>query len=249
MSSDANKLTNNGHDDAYGLGFKLGYLGQLTEKLSVGASYQTMVYMSEFDKYAGLFAEQGDFNIPSTWTVGLAYQANEDWVFAADFKRINYEDIASVSNPMDPMALAPMFPDGAGGYVPNPGYVPLGSDEGAGFGWEDINVIKVGAEYSGIDTWTLRAGYSHCDQPIQKSEVMFNILAPGVMCDHFTLGFSKALGENGKAIHFAAVYAPECSVKGNNPMDFGMDSSGNMFPNQTIEIKMNQIEFEIAYSF
>jgi len=59
------------------------------------------------------------------------------------------------------------------------------------------------------------------------------------MCDHFTLGFSKALGENGKAIHFAAVYAPECSVKGINQMD----------PNQTIEIKMSQIEFEIAYSF
>ena len=251
MSSDATKLTDNGHDNAFGVGFKLGYLGQLTEKLSVGASYQTMVYMSEFDDYAGLFAEQGDFNIPSTWTVGLAYQANENWVFAADFKRINYSDIASVSNKMDPMALAPMIPDGAGGFNPNPGYVPLGSDKGAGFGWEDINVYKVGAEYTGIDTWTLRAGYSHCDQPIQKSEVMFNILAPGVMQDHITLGCSKVLNEKGNALHFAFVYAPENSVKGVNPMDFDAAEAmqGNMVPNQTIEIKMSQIELEIAYSF
>jgi len=243
MSSDPSKLSDKKHDDAYGLGFKLGYLGQLTEKLSVGASYQTMVYMSEFDKYAGLFAEQGDFDIPSTWTVGLAYQANEDWVFAADFKRINYEDIASVSNRM----YVPQLPDGS----PNPQFSPLGTDNGAGFGWENINCYKFGAEYAGIDTWTLRAGYSHCDQPIQKSEVMFNILAPGVMCDHFTLGFSKALGENGKAIHFAAVYAPECSVKGYNPMDFDAEQAmqGKMVPNQTIEIKMSQIEFEVAYSF
>jgi len=198
-----------------------------------------MVYMSEFDDYAGLFAEQGDFDIPSTWTVGLAYQANENWVFAADFKRINYKDIASVSNPMDPMALVPMFPDGAGGFVPNPGYAPLGSDKGAGFGWEDINVIKVGAEYAGIENWTLRAGYSHSGQPVQKSEVMFNILAPGVVQDHITLGCSKVLSEKGNALHFAFVYALENSVKGGNPMD----------PPQTLEVKMNQIEFELAYSF
>ena len=220
MSSAPDKLTDNGHDSAFGMGFKLGYLGQLTEKLSVGASYQTMVYMSEFDDYAGLFAEQGKFDIPSTWTIGLAYQANENWVFAADYKRIDYTDIASVSNKMNNTSL-------------------LGNDNGSGFGWEDINVYKVGAEYAGIDTWTLRAGYSHCDQPIQKSEVMFNILAPGVMQDHITLGCSKVLSEKGNALHFAFVYAPENSVKGGNPMD----------PAQTIEIKMSQIELEIAYSF
>lgn len=244
MSSDMTKLTDNGHDNAFGVGFKLGYLGQLSEKLSIGASYQTMIYMSEFDDYAGLFAEQGDFNIPSTWTVGLAYQANENWVFAADFKRINYKDVASVSNPMNPMTAIPAFfvggdPSDMMNYTPNPNFTPLGSDKGAGFGWEDINVIKVGAEYAGIDTWTLRAGYSHCDQPIKKSEVLFNILAPGVVQDHITLGCSKVLSEKGNALHFAFVYALENSVKGPNTMD----------PAQTIEIKMNQIEFEIAYSF
>ena len=232
MSSDPTKLTDNGHDSALGMGFKLGYLGQLTEKLSVGASYQTMVYMSEFDDYAGLFAEQGDFDIPSTWTVGLAYEANEDWLFAADFKRINYTDIPAVSNNMNFTSL-------------------LGNDSGSGFGWEDINVYKVGAEYAGIDTWTLRAGYSHCDQPIQESEVMFNILAPGVMQDHITLGCSKVLSDKGNALHFAFVYAPESSVKGYNPMDFDAEQAmlGKMVPNQTIEIKMSQIELEIAYSF
>lgn len=244
MSTAPTKLTDNGHDSTFGMGFKLGYLGQLSEKLSIGASYQTMVYMSEFDDYAGLFAEQGDFNIPSTWTVGLAYEANEDWVFAADFKHINYKDIASVSNPMNPMVSVPAFftggdPSDMMNYTPNPNFTPLGSDKGAGFGWEDINVIKVGAEYAGIDTWTLRAGYSHCDQPIKKSEVLFNILAPGVVQDHITFGCSKVLSDKGNTLHFAFVYALENSVKGGNSMD----------PAQTIEIKMNQIELEIAYSF
>ncbi len=73
MSSAPTKLTNNGTDGALGYGLKIGYLGTVFDGLTLGASYQTKIFMSEFDDYAGLFAEQGDFDIPSTWTVGLAY--------------------------------------------------------------------------------------------------------------------------------------------------------------------------------
>ncbi|MFA9371839.1 MAG: OmpP1/FadL family transporter [Labilibaculum antarcticum] len=239
MSSDADKLTDNGHDNAFGYGVKFGYLGELAKGLHLGASYQTMLYMSEFDDYAGLFAEQGDFNIPSTWTVGLAYEINEDWAVMADYKAINYTDVASVSNPLDMSIASPVGFDAMGNMFPNPNFKGLGDDAGAGFGWEDIGVIKFGVEYAGIEGWTLRGGYSHCDQPIQKSEVMFNMLAPGVIEDHITLGCSKTLGDTGKALHLALVYAMPASVKGYNPMD----------PSQSIEIEMNQIEVEIAFTF
>ncbi|MUP38537.1 OmpP1/FadL family transporter [Labilibaculum euxinus] len=224
MSSAPDKLTDKGQDNAFGYGVKFGYLGELAKGLHLGASYQTMLYMSEFDDYAGLFAEQGDFNIPSTWSVGLAYEINEDWAVMADYKAINYTDVASVSNKMDPMAFAT---------------APLGSDKGAGFGWQDINVWKFGVEFAGVDTWTFRGGYSHTDQPVPNSEVMFNILAPGVIEDHITLGCSKTLGDSGKALHLALVYALPSSVKGMNPMD----------PAQTIELEMNQFEVEIAFTF
>ena len=257
MSSDATKLTGNGHDNAFGYGVKFGYMGKLAKGLTLGASYQTMLYMSEFDDYAGLFAEQGDFNIPSTWTIGLSYEFNENWAVMADFKRINYTDVASVSNRMDPMALPPAFlnqggdPSNPMDYTPNPNHVPLGSDNGAGFGWEDINVWKFGVEYAGVKGWTFRGGYSHCDQPVPETEVMFNILAPGVIEDHISLGCSKQLGDSGKALHLAVVYALPASVKGYNPMDFDPEQAmlGNMVPNQTIELEMNQIEVEIAFTF
>lgn len=222
MSSAPDKLTDNGSDGAFGYGFKFGYMGELAKGLTLGASYQTMLYMNEFDDYAGLYAEQGDFDIPSTWTVGLAYKFTENWVALADFKRINYTDVASVSNPMDLSASS-----------------KLGDDNGSGFGWEDINVWKFGAEYAGIKTWTLRGGYSHCDQVVPKSEVMFNILAPGIIEDHISLGCSKQLGKLGKALHMAVVYALPASVKGGNAMD----------PNQTIELEMNEFELEIAFTF
>ena len=40
--------------------------------------------MSEFDEYAGLFAEQGDFDIPSNWVIGIAIKPTENLDIAVD---------------------------------------------------------------------------------------------------------------------------------------------------------------------
>ncbi|MGE0078721.1 MAG: OmpP1/FadL family transporter [Bacteroidales bacterium] len=236
MSSNPDKLSGNGKDNGFGIGVKVGYMGQIFDGFTLGASYQPKINMSKFDDYSGLFAEKGGFDIPSNWTLGIAYEFNSKWVAMVDYKRINYSEVASISNPLDPTAFAT---------------APLGSNKGAGFGWEDINVYKVGIEYSGIPGWVLRGGYSHCDQPIPSSEVLFNILAPGVVQDHLTLGCSKNIGDSGRAIHLAMVYALPSSVKGYNPMDFDPDQAalGNYVPNQTIKIEMSQVEFEVAYTF
>ena len=45
------------------------------------------------------------------------------------------------------------------------------------------------------DTWTLRGGYSFADQPIPNDQMTFNILAPAVMEDHFSVGFTKKQAE------------------------------------------------------
>ena len=73
FSSDPTKLTNNGTDTSMGYGLKLGWLGEVSPGLTLAASYQTKMSMDEFSDYAGLFAEQGGFDIPSTWTLGLAW--------------------------------------------------------------------------------------------------------------------------------------------------------------------------------
>ncbi|MCU4158127.1 outer membrane protein transport protein [Carboxylicivirga sp. A043] len=251
FSSNPEKLTANGHDNSFGIGFKIGYMGHLTDALSVGASYQPKIKMSEFDEYAGLFAEQGGFDIPSNLTVGVAYQVTDKLTAMFDFKRINYSNVASIGNPIDPMALPPAFQNPDGSYTPNPNHVPLGADDGSGFGWNDINVYKLGLEFDTQNSWIFRGGFSHNDQPIPESEVMFNILAPGVIENHISLGCSKGFGESGKAIHLAMVYALPATVKGYNPFDFDPEQAmqGNMVPNQTIELEMNQFELEIAFTF
>ena len=236
MSQTPAKVSGNGTDNGTGLGFKFGYMGQLAKGLTLGVNYQPKVTMSKFSKYAGLFAQQGNFDIPSNWSVGLAYEFNKKWALLTDYKRINYSGVASVSNPFNPQTLST---------------APMGSDNGPGFGWHDINVYKVGVEFTGSNGWTLRGGYSHCDQPIPSTQVLFNILAPATIQDHLTLGFSKRIGKTKNSVHAALVYALPASVKGYNPMDFDAAQAalGNMVPNQTINLKMNQLELEFAFTF
>ena len=101
-----------------------------------------------------------------------------------------------------------------------------------------MTVYKFGAAWKVSDTWTWRAGYSFTDQPIPKDQMTFNILAPGVMEDHFTFGFTQGLA-SGNEVNLSFMYAPEKKIRG--PQNFD--------PTQTVELKMQQVELEISYSW
>lgn len=223
FSSDPANLTGNANSTALGFGFKIGYQGKLMKELSIGASYQSKIYMGEFERYAGLFAQAGDFDVPASWQAGLAFTPG-DWKFLVDVKQILYNDVKSIANPM----------------LPNLQTALLGQEEGAGFGWKDIYLFKFGLMYSGFCGWDLMAGYSIGQNPITTQNVMFNILAPGVVENQITFGFSKDIAKNHE-ISLAFMYAFENSVVGANPLEA---------PNQqTIEIGMKQFQLEVGYSF
>ena len=239
MSSDPANLSGNKHSISTGVGFRVGYQGRLLPNLALGASYQLKTSMSEFDEYKGLFAEHGKFDIPSTWNVGLAFDATKNFTIAVDIQQILYSGVKSIANPIDPMALPPAFPDGQGGFVPNPKQVPLGADNGSGFGWDDILIYKLGLLYK-VQDWTLMAGYSYGDNPVKESEVLFNILAPAVIQQHITFGVTKKIN-NSNEISVAFMYAPSNSVTGANIFEA---------PNQqTIKIEMSQFQVEVGYAF
>ena len=195
-TSSPGNVTNNGYDTASGMGLRIGYMGRLTDAVTVGAAYSSKVNMSRFKKYEGLFAEQGDFDIPSNWSVGVAFVPAPGWTVAVDYQRINYTDVKSVSNPSMVM-------------------VQLGEDDGPGFGWRDVSVVKLGVAWKMDDTLTLRAGFNRGTNPIRSSDVTFNILAPGVMTNHYTAGFTHALSKDSE-LTGAAMYAPRQTVSGDS---------------------------------
>lgn len=218
-------VTDRGHDNAYGAGLHLGWIGQITEAVTLGATYQSRTYMTKFDKYKGLFAEGGDFDIPATYGIGIAVKATPAVTVAADVQRINYSDIASVGNPSLPN-------------LPN----KLGSDNGAGFAWRDVTAVKLGASYAYSSSLTLRAGYNHSTQPIPSADTFLNILAPGIVQDHVTLGATWVL-PNKAELSFAYMHAFENSVNGSNSIPNIPLGGGNA------NLKMSEDSLGIAYGW
>lgn len=200
-SASPGDFSDRGADSAYGVGFRVGYTGKLLPSLTVGATYSSKTKTSEFDKYKGLFAEQGGFDVPANYGIGLAWQATKQLTLAADVQRIEYSDIRSVGNPL---ATGTQF----------------GSSNGPGFGWKDVTTVKIGASFDVNPDLTLRAGYSHATQPIPSDQVFLNILAPGVVQDHLSLGATWKPNKNGE-LSVAYTHAFKETVSGTIPAAYG----------------------------
>lgn len=192
ISSDPTKLTNNGFDYSYGAGVKLGWLGEFFgDKVTLGLAYASRTWMSKFDKYSGLFAEQGDFDIPENYGIGLAIKPAKNLVIAADIVRINYSDVASVGNRGPSTTLGP---SGIPSFL-DPS-LELGNDNGMGFGWEDQTVYKLGIQYGVNNRLQVRAGFNYGKSPIPNDQVTFNTLAPATVEKHYSVGFTYKANEN-----------------------------------------------------
>lgn len=226
-------LTDNGHDTSYGWGFGAGMWWGITDRVGFGLSYQSQMSMSEIDDYADLFAENGGFDIPASTKAGLSFLATDALRVNLDVEFTQFSEVDSVGNPMANMLGCPTLPFGGTDLESC-----LGGANGAGFGWDDMITYKIGFEWASSENNVWRFGYSYGEQPIQEADVLFNILAPGVMEQHITFGLTHQTGGGG-ILSFSFMYAPENSVTGPNMFD----------PTQTIELSMDQFEFEVSYRF
>lgn len=195
QSTSAANLSNNGSDTSTGYGLHVGWTGQVSSGVTLGATYQTRTKMSKFSKYSGFFAEQGGMDIPPTYGVGIAVKPFHATVVAFDIQRIMYGDIASIANPLG-----------------NPPF-NLGAANGAGFGWKNMTVYKLGVSHGMSRTLTLRAGYNHNSQQIPSSQTFFNIMSPATIQDHVTLGATWKLADKSE-ISFAYMHAFRNTIQG-----------------------------------
>jgi long-chain fatty acid transport protein len=206
------------HDDAFGYGVRIGYLGKITPVVTIGAAYASKIDFQKFSKYNWLFLDNGDLDIPENYNLGVSWQATPKARLALDYQRINYSKVNAIGQPATVH----------------------------GFGWDDTDVWKVGLEYKHNKAWTFRAGYSHTNNPIKGdpacstvncAEVTANILAPGVIKDHATLGFTYRRA-NGDEVTAAYMHAFKSDVSGFNPVSMGTDS-----------IQMYQNSLGVQYSW
>lgn len=223
FSATPGNVTDKGNDTTDGWGLRLGWTGRISDTVTVGATYASKI-KGKFEAYKGLFADNGQFDIPENYAVGVAYKATPKMILAFDVERINYSDVAAISNKIDCLFA---------------GACQLGAQGGAGFGWESVTAYKLGVSYDLNNDLTLRAGYNYGRQPIPSSQTFFNILAPGVVESHLTAGATWKLA-NKSELSVSYMHAFSKAVNGNQSVP-GMLGGGEA------NIKMKQDAIGISY--
>lgn len=231
FSSSPGNVTNRGYDNSAGYGARVGYYARLGNGVALGAAYATKMRMGEFDKYKGLFAEAGGFDIPSHWSVAVAFEPSAGTLVTAEYGRINYSDAKSVGNP-SALVLQCMAGNAA---------ACLGGANGGGFGWRDVDVWKLGVQWRASNELTLRVGYNVTDNPIGAADVTFNILAPGVVRHHYTAGATWKL-DTDSALTGAVAYMPANEVQAGSLFN-------NFAPGLALQEKIEMYEWSIGVQY
>lgn len=188
-------------DAVFGFGFQVGAQYDVTEMFSIGAAYTSPGTFGEFE-FTSTHANPNlpNFGTPRTFTF-----------------RMDVPAIYSVGVAMDPTPALHLGLDAK--------YITYSSTKGfdrkgynpdfsvRGFGWEDIAVVAVGAQYRLGEAVTLRGGYHYSENPIPDEQSMFNIPAPAVVQHHVTAGFGYTITP-GVELNVAAYQALENSIEG-----------------------------------
>ncbi len=215
LSADGGSFTNRGFDYSYGVGFRLGWLSTLNQQLTLAASYTSRLYMTEFDKYSGLFAEQGDFDIPAQLTLGMAFKATDATKLLLDIQHIFYGEVASISNPI-------FSATELNGVIATSRR--LGNSSGIGFGWKNIWTIKTGISHQFSDKITLRAGFAYNEEPFDSESSFLNIIAPATIKYHVTAGVSYQISQQNR-IDLTYVRAMENDINTTQPIGAAVNLS------------------------
>ena len=219
LLSDPDHLTNLGFDYSYGAGVRFGWQGDfMDDRLTVGLTYASKTYMTKFDKYRGLFPEQGDLDMPENYGIGIAIKPAKNLVIAADIVRVNYEDVAATGN------RGPETGAGTEGIqsVSDPSAL-LGLDGGMSFGWENQTIYKLGVNYGLNERWQIRAGYNYGKSPMPDDQVTFGSLAPGITEHHYSMGFTYKANENLEVTGTYVYAAPNSQSNTNQNVVGGVD--------------------------
>ena len=232
LSARPDKVTNNGESWSYGVGLHLGWYGEINERLALGASYRTTVWMSKFDEYAGLFADGGSFDIPAMFNLGAAFRIRPNLTLAVDYQHIFYDETHSIANSNDADLTA------CQGMGQKPSYC-LGASSGVGFGWESMDVVKLGLSYEPVEQLSLMAGVSYNTDFLKTDrQGLFYILSPANIRWHLTLGAAYRVTKADElALSFA--YMPKETFDGTSP---------SLTQTQTGSLFMEQVEIGLGWS-
>lgn len=181
LSTAPDSLTDRGSEYLFGGGVRAGAIWTVRPGTRLGVSGSSPIYMEKSVKYNGLFAENGGFDVPAHFTVGLAQEIVPSLTLAFDYQKIFFADVASLGN------TAPTVAELSGNLAPDRRF---GGRRGVGFGWRNQDVFRIGLLWVQSPRLQWRLGYSQNSPQITTNAVLFNIPTPSAMAQKVTGGVS-----------------------------------------------------------
>lgn len=188
-------------DGAFGFGVQAGLQYQMNDKLAVGLAYTSAQMFQDFE-YQSVNANPNlpsfgtartfkfRMDAPAIYAAGLAWQPTTRLQTAADLKYYTYKSTK--------------------------GFDEVGYNQDfsvKGFGWDNILVVALGAQFAANDKVTLRGGYNYSGNPIPDEYSMFNLPAPAVVQHNISGGFGYKM-RPGVEINVAGYVALENTISG-----------------------------------
>lgn len=194
-----------------GWAYKLGVLYRFSPAVSIGATYHGKSSIGNVSGtgYVNTPNNVATFEVvdpqwPETYGAGMAWQASERLMLAADIKVLRW------SQSLDVFCL-------------KVNGVPACVAGGAPQHWNDQTVYLMGGQYRISPAVALRTGYNHASSPVPDDTL--NPLAPAIVESHYTLGLGWRLS-GGHSFDTALTYSPESSQT--NPNLFGPGVAGQV---------------------
>ncbi|MDD2685476.1 MAG: outer membrane protein transport protein [Gallionella sp.] len=203
-----------GKANATGWSGKLGMTYRVNNQLTLGATYHSKTSLGDMTTggaqmrmidNAGAMGPAGttytlngnisivDFQFPETYGFGMAYQATDDLMLVADYKRVGWAKVMKdfhmtfTSTDMGGIAMDMRMPQN----------------------WKDQDVFNLGFAYKTSPAVTLRAGMNLANNPVPDTTV--NPLFPATVKNHYTGGVGYAMDKVSE-INVSATYVPRVTV-------------------------------------
>lgn len=225
FSEHPNKFTNKGYDYSLGVGCTVGLLSEVWNCTRIGLAWSPAIQMQNFRKYKGLLAKDGQLHFPDRFMGGISVDIFDNFTIEVDAEHAPWNRISAIAHPIDEL-----FEEGE----------LFGSDEGAGLGWMDQMIWRMGCEYVYNECISMRAGYEHSRSPVRRSQTFFNMLTPNVIQDWITAGFtwnSRRVGE----LSIYTGYGFNNNIKGKN-------SIPDLLGGGEVDLEDRQLNIAVSWS-
>jgi long-chain fatty acid transport protein len=179
----------------WGGGFEVGAFYNLGGGWQLGASYKSPQWFEDFhfqstDEFGRPRSITFNAQVPMIASAGVGYTGFERWIFAADFRWVDFAD--------------------ADGFRQS-GFSPTGAVLGVGN--RSIFAMSLGAQYLLTDNISVRVGYSYNQDPVRDNLTIFTVAAPTIIEHTLYVGASYRVTD-ALSLSMAYVHAFENSISG-----------------------------------